>query len=114
MYQHFIAPPLTRLEEESTSTPVQTETMCEKGHKHQDLQRERYVKSNRVKRSDKVGCAPRPSNRGVGVARGAAVADGRSTNRGGKDVLSVVLWGLRQRVEYTRLDNTHHRVRPIF
>lgn len=54
-----------------------------------------------------------PSDGGVGVARGAAVADGGCGSGGDQDVLAVVLRGLGERVEDGGLDDPHHRVGAV-
>lgn len=94
---------------------MQTETMCEERQKHLRLtERKICSEGETVKKSARICFLATPSDRGVGVACCAAVADVGGTSRGRKDVLSVVQRGLRQRVVKNGwLDHSHHGVATI-
>lgn len=63
---------------------MQTETMHERDANIETYTEERYVESETAKRGQTRLAAPsRPSNGGIGVACGAAVADGGGPGRGG-------------------------------
>lgn len=69
--------------------------------------------SSKIKKQHRKRLAvPSYSNGGVGVACGAAVADGGGGGGGGQDVFCVVL-RLGERVEDARLHHPHHGVGPV-